>query len=790
MRALAGLPVAFGLAALALGVDHATPSPGDAQETFAADAFHDPVARRLYVSARANWATLDESVVRYAARIDQRIAAAIRTPLKDRVVYHNETAVRAFWDRDYDAVVQVLGTRSRYPGRETAMREGDLDWLEDLPFDAPFEPGGDRLFWGADPDEDVFQPDGAEFWLAHPLAPGADTLYRFRSGDTLTLSLPGGRRLDAIQLSVLPREADVRRISGALWIDPSSGALVRALYRLGREFDAIRDVPELQRADEDDEFRYVPGLFKPWTFDLTMIAVDYALWDFEVWLPRSMRMEGEAAAGILKIPVSMDVSYRIESVALAADEEDGRGGRTASAPVDSAAGGGRRAGDPDGDGLRHAHFGSRAEAMAFVAELLGDRDGTAYELMPDSATPARDRNSLLVVPLDRSAAERSPHLPPPIWEDAPGFASEADLADYARRLAELPAPPIQTVPWSFDWGWARPDFIRYNRVEGPAVGGAVETRLGGRHSLALSGFFGLADLRPKARIEFERSTALRRWTVGAFHEIRATDPGGRYLDLGNSLNALLFGRDEGEYYRATGADLAWQSPEAARASFRLRGYAERQEALGRATDFALFRVFSGDWAFRPNVEADAADEVGLELRLAPWLGSDPASGQLGVEVEGRGAVWRPVGGGAREAYQQASVTLRSLVPFKSSARRRWWIGAEAAGGHTWGSAPAQRSWFMGSAGTLRGHAASALSGPSFLRARLELSSSFSFAASLIAFGDAAWAGERRDFDAGDLLYGIGVGGSVLDGLVRMDLSRGLNGPSRRLRLDLYVDAIL
>ena len=82
-----------------------------------ADAFEDSVARRTYAAAVNNWSALDESVVRYTALIEQRIAAAIRTPLKDRIIYRNETAVRAFWDQDYDAVVQVLGTHSQYPGR-------------------------------------------------------------------------------------------------------------------------------------------------------------------------------------------------------------------------------------------------------------------------------------------------------------------------------------------------------------------------------------------------------------------------------------------------------------------------------------------------------------------------------------------------------------------------------------------------------------------------------------------------------------------------------------------------
>ena len=201
---------------VAAAVSAATPQAAPAQTRFAGDAFLDPVARQLYTAAFVGWTELDESVVRYTARIDQRIAAAIRAPLRDRVLYHSETAVRTFWERDYDAVVQVLGSRSEYPGRTIAMREGDLDWLEDLPFDGPFEPGDDRLFLGMNDEAFSTDAEDNEFALIHPLASGADTIYHFQSGDTITLSFPDGRRLEAIQLDVLPREAAPQRISGIL----------------------------------------------------------------------------------------------------------------------------------------------------------------------------------------------------------------------------------------------------------------------------------------------------------------------------------------------------------------------------------------------------------------------------------------------------------------------------------------------------------------------------------------------------------------------------------------------
>lgn len=772
--------------ATAVSVISATDGAGqvvaDPDAVFDSGAFLDPAAFRIYAAAAGNWRSLDESVVRYTARIEQRIAAAIRTPLKDRVVYRNETAARAFWDRDYEPVVQVLGTRSRYPGRDIAAREGNLDWLDDLPFDQPFEPGGDRLLFGlADPDDEYFRIDvddravyetGNAFWFAHPLAAGAEAHYRFRSGDTLTISFPDGRSLTAVQLEVLPRRADAHRITGTLWIEPESGALVRAVYRLSRRFDAIRDIPELQREEERGSFRYVPGIFKPWTFDLKMIAVDYGLWDFKVWLPRSMRMEGEAAAGVLKMPVSMDLAYQIESVATVDDlTNDG----SVAAPT------------PD---LQEVHFDTRAEALAFIAELLSEGDAP-YELMDESEEAARSRESFLIVPSERSRVAESPHLPPPIWEDAAGFLSDDELQGYLESLAKLPAPPSGRAPFSWGLGWAGGGEIRYNRVEGLAAGGAFQAELGRGFSVRATGLLGLANLRPDVHVELERSTILRRLSLEAFHELRATDRQGFHLGVGNSLGAFFLGNDNGDYYRASGAAVAWRSPALARESFELRLFGERQRSVAKETDFALFKAFSEGWTFRPNPAVDEADVVGVEVRLAPWWGSDPTRTQFGLELDARGAAWRPVDGrrDGSERYLETELVARAAVPLSGGEWSAWRLGAQLGAGTIWGRAPVQRIWQVGGSSTLRGHPTAAASGTSILTGRMELARTYhGVGASL--FGDAAWAGDRRNFDGGDFLYGIGVGASLLDGLARFDVARALNGPSPGFRVHFQLDAIL
>ena len=388
-----------------------------------------------------------------------------------------------------------------------------------------------KLFFGLTENEDEsglpesmsaekdFEPADDQFWFAHPLAEGADSLYRFRSGDTLTVALPDGRQLQAVSAecgapggrspSYCRQPLDRARIGCSR---------VRAVFRLSRQFDAIRDVPELQKEEDRGSFKYVPGLFKPWTFDLSVVAVDYSLWEFETWLPRSMRLEGEAAAGILKIPVSMDLSYEIESVTLATDSA------TEAAPAYQTAG---------GDDFKEVHFETRAEAMAFIGQLLSGDDEVDYVPMEESGGRSRAtyRESLLIVPRDRSRVAVSPHLPPPIWEDAPGFISDDMLEKYVRGLADLPVPRVATRAWDFSWGWKRPDLIRYNRVEGPSVGGRFNVSPGGPYTLGISGFFGLADLQPKLRLDLERATPLRRLSLGAFRGAAANRSRGRILGL-------------------------------------------------------------------------------------------------------------------------------------------------------------------------------------------------------------------------------------------------------------------
>ena len=204
MRTLAVVLVLFfGGTATLIGqqaqAEQARGAPTTPMGLLESDAFMDPTAARIYEAARAEWERVDETVIRYTAIVKQRLAARIRTPLKDRTIYNVESAHRVFWDRDGDALNQVLALREQTPAGIEQEDGVDLDWFDDA-----FDPAGDRLLFGlSEKDEDDWgEPEEEDFWVEHPFGPSALTAYRFQSGDTLTLSFPDGRRILSVELQV------------------------------------------------------------------------------------------------------------------------------------------------------------------------------------------------------------------------------------------------------------------------------------------------------------------------------------------------------------------------------------------------------------------------------------------------------------------------------------------------------------------------------------------------------------------------------------------------------------
>lgn len=132
-----------------------------------------------------------------------------------------------------------------------------------------------------------------------------------------------------------------------------------------------------------------------------------------------------------------------------------------------------------------------------------------------------------------------------------------------------------------------------------------------------------------------------------------------------------------------------------------------------------------------------------------------------------------------------AVTARTAQAFSE----RWQFGAEAAVGQGWGALTPQREWYLGGVRTVRGYAGGIRSGRSMVRGRVEVARGFE-AARWALFSDLGWAGDDFDARFDETLWSVGVGASLLEGLVRLDLARGLRGPGAGWRLDLHLDGLL
>ena len=111
----------------------------------------------------------------------------------------------------------------------------------------------------------------------------------------------------------------------------------------------------------------------------------------------------------------------------------------------------------------------------------------------------------------------------------------------------------------------------------------------------------------------------------------------------------------------------------------------------------------------------------------------------------------------------------------------------ASAGYSGGTLPVQRLFYLGGLQTVRGQTALTAAGDAFWLARAELGTN-NPASRIIGFADLGWAGPRTGWRMpGRPLSGVGVGWSLLDGLVRFDLARGLY-PSQQWRLDSYLEA--
>ena len=378
------------------------------------------------------------------------------------------------------------------------------------------------------------------------------------------------------------------------------------------------------------------------------------------------------------------------------------------------------------------------------------------------------------IPCDSTRLATAPELPPSIYDPAEEIFGSADREELLKSLNFGLQPSWGPQLPKLDWGLS---FTRYNRVEGFGTGLSLTSVLGRGYSAQLGVRGALGDRQLNADFTLSRTNGRASVRATAYRRLEVMNDWGTPLSLGSSLSSMLYARDEGAYFRTWGVELAGTHAKWGTLDWRI--FSERQWRADVTTRWSLFGG-SGDKRFIANPAADRAREMGAALRLHSSIGLDPEGFRVLSDVRVEGA-------GGDMAYSRGLFDM-TVSHGLGSVRGRTLAGSLTTSvGYSGGTLPVQRKFYLGGLETVRGQTALTGSGDAFWLARAELGLGGA-AARFIGFGDVGWAGDRRDWaKPGRPLSGVGLGTSVLDGLIRFDLARGLF-PRRQWRADLYLEA--
>lgn len=690
---------------------------------------------------------------------------------RDRVFFRRESATRVRWHRDVGAHVEVLGARTVYPG--VSADEANREMINDASdmTSLPYHPGQESLWIGSG----LAKAEVNERELVHPLAEGAEAYYTYESGDAAGFRLPDGREIRLRELKVRPRVVRWNVVVGSLWFDVERGQLVRAAYRLAEPIDVLA---ETSIDDDDDIPVAVRALLTPLRGQVTAIGVEYGLHEGRFWLPRLQSVEGEAQASFMRIPFRIQQNYRYAAVN--ADVLDSLPAielpqhlvdriKADSLPEDE-----RKAWRDSTRAVRTAARRARADSVkrGLVKSHRACDTGTVY-------TSVHSRMSgqapvMVTVPCDPEALASSDELPKSIFD--PGdemFDLDAHGALIKQALTLGAQPEFSPRPPVIAYGL---HLTRFNRVEGLSLGVQATQQLGAGYVADATLRFGIADREPNAELGLARTNLSRALRVGAYNRLVAANDWGNPLSFGSSVSALLWGRDEGFYYRTSGLDLTLSRGQGA--LFTWRVFAERQRTAAAENSFSFAKVVR-DVQFAPNIVAQDGAWIGGSVRAVRTLGLDPRGWRALGDVRVEGA-----GGASGFGRAAADLTLsRALGP----SRRNVPVGAVTlSAGSSVGLVPPQRLWYLGGTHTVRGQPAGTGVGDAYWLSRLEVGQDAGVARVSI-FGDAGWAGSRAAFSSARAMSGAGAGFGLLDGLLRLDVAKGIH-PSKGWRTDLSVEA--
>lgn len=295
-------------------------------------AFADSATRELLFLARRARIAQDSALRGYDAKTQARITVGMGTSLllRNKLLFRTENVSNVKWRRAQGMWIEPLASRTTVPMSKNVNVSGVAAQL--IP--VPYFPGREQLWMPATNmatvRRDVDETDG----FVHPLAQGSEAYYKYQIGDSIRIKLPGGESLTLRELKVVARRPEWRSFVGSFWFDERSGSLVRAAYRLSAPLeiwneamaDVKKDLAEAERdttanrakrvkdAKEDQPPGWVRGIMNPMRFDISLVTVEYALYEGKFWLPRVNRAEGNTQVTFMHIPIRIEESYKYDDV--------------------------------------------------------------------------------------------------------------------------------------------------------------------------------------------------------------------------------------------------------------------------------------------------------------------------------------------------------------------------------------------------------------------------------------------------------------------------------------------
>ncbi len=730
------------------------PAPDPAE-----DAYLDETARRLVLGLKAARDTARLTIDTYTALIRERMGFEMPSYERNRPWMHGERTARVRWSRNEPAVVHVLAAR---------FREPLLD-----PDDSEFFGGLRAERFAADPLGDPFkfgftvfgrsfgQSPEAEIATRSPLGPASERYYQFRSGDTVAVRLSDGSTLRTVAVSAIPRYSSIRLVSGIMWIDAESFGLARVAYRLAKPVDREMtwqfrsggqwspglnlDIGPRGSADSvstPDSTPHRPGFFDRLVngafngvlprlrLDISTVVAEYELWEMRHWLPRSVTWRGDMGAMEGVTASSLAPLAVPVMIDWTLDVEDIR--------------------------ERGARATLGTPATAGAALRLWRQEGDSISAALEEVEPGE---TVTITPADREALVASDLLPPTVWEEDGAVDDDA----VGRIAAELAAIGVgdrgeraeggegaeAPSPWLFDPPGKTLRLLRYNPVEGVSLGTRLQRDLGWGRA-ALTARVPTARTAPDLDLTLQRNQPDHTMLVSFYRSLRSGEPG-----EGTRTPGIFVAGDAADFHWSHGAALRFLPRVGERNWLSLRLFAEQDAEI--TTDARRNRV-------------------GTAVAWRPWWGGQrPGSFGAGGRVGVRAAA-------GDNPHVRAIVEGALVIPLSS----RLLLGMQAGTAHVWGDPAPHDLWHIGTSGQwLRGHAES-IRGSRIHMARLDLQRRIRFLR-LSLFGD--WASAE-----GDDFYAVGVGLVFMDGIVRVDVARGLrrgteDGADPVLKLHFRGDAL-